>query len=775
MRIATHLAAFLLCVSALGSIALGDSVDAHLARALELSKDNRSQIELAVKSAPADQQAAMTWLITHMPQRDLQTLSAQFLLDNCAEATRAWRSAPWHDAVSQEMFFDCILPYACINETRDEWRKSLRERCAPLIANAKTPSQAAAILNRELFPLVGVKYSTKRKRADQSPRESMESGLASCTGLAIILVDACRSVGIPARFAGIPMWIDGSGNHSWTEVWDGTWHFTGAAEPTGDELDKGWFTDRAATARRDDAMNAIYAVTWTDSPLTFPAAWREDDDGIVRAINVTDRYTKSNTPMPAGQVRVRIRTVDDGERQSLPITISSAKGEVLFSGMTNDEGFDANDHLTARLPLGAQCTITTPNSTALAFTVDRDEQLVTLPLDASASRKAVKDLRAYLGKRGLTDIDKQTFSTIPLSKSDAIAARDLIWKNESSRLRAECKKELESCVIEANGVKMPIWYKAYGDKPKGGRSLFISMHGGGGAPKQVNDQQWENQKKLYQPKEGIYVAPRAPTDTWNLWHEAHIDPLFTKLIEDMIIVEGVNPDRVYIMGYSAGGDGVYQLAPRMADQLAAASMMAGHPNETKPDGLRDLPFALHVGENDTGFDRNKIGAKWKVMLDELAANDPGGYPHLVEIHAGKAHWMDREDATAVPWMATFTRDMRPTKIIWLQDDVTHTRFYWLTTNTPKAGARVVATREGQTIRIEESNADSLSIRLDDTMCDLDQPVTIKCGNEVVCTKVLPRTIATIAKTIQERGDPNASFTAEVSVPTGNLPANPATK
>ena len=780
MRLATHFAAFIIGSAVLNSLFFANRldsnpIDTNLARALDLAGNNRAQIELAVKNAPADQQAAMTWQITHMPRRDLKTLSAQFLLDNCDEAFRAWRSAPWHDAVSQEMFFDCILPYACINETRDEWRKSLRDLCLPLIANAKTPAQAAAILNRELFPLVKVKYSTKRKQADQSPNESMESGLASCTGLAIMLVDACRSVGIPARFAGIPMWIDGSGNHSWAEVWDGTWHFTGAAEATGDDLDKAWFTDRAATAKRDDAMNAIYAVTWTDSPLTFPAAWRDDDDGIVRAINVTDRYTQANTPMPAGQVRVRIRAIDESERQSLPITISSANGEVLFSGTTNDEGFDANDHLTARLPLGTKCTINSPNSMALTFTVDRDEQLITIPLDASSSRKAVKDLRAYLNKYGLTDIDKQSFANTALSKSDAMTARDLIWKNESSRIRAECKKELESKVIEANGVKMPIWYKTFGDKPKGGRSLFISMHGGGGAPKQVNDGQWENQKKLYQPKEGIYVAPRAPTDTWNLWHEAHIDPLFTKLITDMVIVEGVNPDRVYIMGYSAGGDGVYQLAPRMADQLAAASMMAGHPNETKPDGLRNLPFALHVGENDTPFDRNKIGAKWKIMLDELAANDPGGYPHIVEIHSGKGHWMDREDASAVAWMSAFTRNIRPEKIIWLQDDITHNRFYWLATSTPKAGARVVATREGQTIRIEESSADSLTVRLDDTMCDLDQQITIKRGNEIVCAKIIPRNIATIAKSLQERCDPTAVFTAEVSVPEVNSARNSPTK
>ena len=87
----------------------------------------------------------------------------------------------------------------------------------------------------------------------------------------------------------------------------------------------------------------------------------------------------------------------------------------------------------------------------------------------------------------------------------------------------------------------------------------------------------------------------------------------------------------------------------------------------------------------------------------------------------------------------------------------------------------MATRDGQTILIEESNADSLSIRLDDSMCDLDQPITIKRGNEIVCKKIIPRTITTIAKTLQERGDPTATFSAEVSVPAGNPPTNPTTK
>ena len=70
-------------------------------------------------------------------------------------------------------------------------------------------------------------------------------------------------------------------------------------------------------------------------------------------------------------------------------------------------------------------------------------------------------------------------------------------------------------------------------------------------PCSVNDQQWRNQLQLYQPKEGYYVAPRAPTDSWNMWFKPHITPLFDRLIENFVVKHRVNPDKVYVLGYSA--------------------------------------------------------------------------------------------------------------------------------------------------------------------------------------------------------------------------------
>jgi poly(3-hydroxybutyrate) depolymerase len=344
---------------------------------------------------------------------------------------------------------------------------------------------------------------------------------------------------------------------------------------------------------------------------------------------------------------------------------------------------------------------------------------------------------------------------------------DATVKRIADRSRAERAAELKSGVLTIDGARMPIWATQFGPKSKDGtRPLWISMHGGGGAPAKVNDQQWDNQKRLYQPSEGVYVAPRAPSNEWNLWHQAPVDRLFERLIEDLVICERVDPDRVYLMGYSAGGDGVYQLAPRMADRFAAASMMAGHPNDARPEGLRNLPFAIHVGGDDGAFDRNKVAAQWGVMLDALAQSDPGAYVHQVEVHAGKGHWMDREDASAVPWMAKYTRNARPLKVVWLQDDVTHPRFYWLAVDEPKQGQRIVATRQGQEITIVEAPPSvAVRILLDDTMLDLDKEVRVTQDGKELFRGRVPRSKAVIERTLQERFDPKAAFTAEVKVVT----------
>ena len=776
---------------------------APIESALARAGENRAEIQAALDGAPAAQADGMTFLVANMPKRDLTSLSARFLLENVRLAYRAHDESPWKDRVPTAVFLNNVLPYASINERRDDWRADFFERFKPLVKDADSPGAAGAILNQKIFALLDVRYSRRRPKADQSPYESIEAHLASCTGLSVLLIDACRSVGVPARFAGTPMWSDRSGNHSWVEIWDDGWHFTGAAEPSGEALDRAWFAGRAATARRDHPMHAIFAVSYKRTPQRFPLLWDSRID-YVYAVNVTDRYTAKKEELPEGMVRVMVRVLDrpDGDRCAAAIELVDAEGRAVFSGKTNDERFDGNDHLVLTVREGLEYEVRLRHDGRTwteSISADESGRLFTFyPKDDApaeknpgpspetatsstsatsadvesdafrdASKAAVESLDTFLEKDRAqrAAIAEQAFASVPLTREDAAAARQLLWKDHAAGIRDLRAAEMKERRLRDGDLAMPFFYQVFGEKPEKGRSLFISMHGGGGAPKVVNDRQWENQKRLYRPDEGVYLVPRAPTDTWNLWHQGHVDKLFDRLIANLIVFEDVDPNRVYLLGYSAGGDGVYQLAPRMADRLAAASMMAGHPNETSPLGLRNLAFAIYCGGRDSAYNRNKIAAQWKEKLAALHEADPQGYRHQVTIYPDKGHWMDRRDASALPWMAQFRRDTLPKRIVWKQDDVTHARFYWLAVDAEnrKARSEVTAALDGRRFDVKASDLTRLTIRLSDDMLDLDTPIEVTSGGDRVFEGRVDRTIGTLAATLAERGDPTAVFCAEVTV------------
>ncbi len=389
----------------------------------------------------------------------------------------------------------------------------------------------------------------------------------------------------------------------------------------------------------------------------------------------------------------------------------------------------------------------------------------------TASGKVVESFRGWLATAESLEAKSlpETIADKPLTRAEAEDVAKALWEAHVKRVREEREEEVKSGAVTLDGKRMPFTYKNFGDSPKGARSLWISMHGGGGAAPAVNDRQWENQKKLYTLEEGIYLVPRAPTDTWDLWHQGHIDGMFARLIEDMIIVEGVDPNRVYIMGYSAGGDGVYQLAPRMADRLAAAAMMAGHPNETQPQGLRNLPFALLMGGNDKAYNRNTVARDWADRLAKLRESDAGGYTHFVKIFEGKGHWMGGEDKIALPWMASFRRNVFPDKVVWRQDDVTHERFYWLGMDMPKAqaGQELAVVRRGQDFVVQKAEkVDEFRLVLDDRMVDLDEPIRVTKDGKTLFEGRVERTAAAILESFAQRPEPGFAGTARVKVTVG---------
>ncbi|MFO1066490.1 MAG: dienelactone hydrolase family protein [Pirellulales bacterium] len=386
----------------------------------------------------------------------------------------------------------------------------------------------------------------------------------------------------------------------------------------------------------------------------------------------------------------------------------------------------------------------------------------------SAANPALDPVLAAWINAGGKDASKLPASVLDkeLTVAESKQLGKQLWSAWQAAHREQAAKAIADKSLNVGDVELKWLERRFGDDKAESRPLFISMHGGGGAPKAVNDQQWQNQIRLYEPSEGIVVAPRAPGNTWDLWHQGHIDPLFDELITSYVIAERVDPNRVYLMGYSAGGDGVYQVAPRMADRFAAASMMAGHPNETQAFGLRNLPFAIFMGGNDSAYNRNKIAGEWSTKLDELQKADADGYVHISKIYPGKGHWMDREDREALPWMLGFQRRHSPKVVKWRQDDVTHSGFYWLELAEPsdaKAGQEVTAVIDGQTIAITTESTAKLRLRLSDELVDLEQPVKVTWNGKSVFEGRVKRTAGGLVQTLAAYRDPFRMRSAAIEV------------
>ncbi len=260
-----------------------------LVQQMGMAEDNSQTWLRAMKAVKPEHREALAFLLVNMSEDDLKHLTGPFLLKNIELAYQARQSSAWARAVPQEIFFNDVLPYMNMDETRDDWRGDFFQRFLPLVKDAKSASEAAQILNRKVFPILKVNYHpTKREKPNQSPYESMKIGYASCTGLSMMLSDACRAVGVPARLAGVPEWSDGNGNHTWTEIWDKQWFFVGSHEPG--PLNQTWFVGNAAKADESDPLKRVYAVSFEQTGTVFPLAWDEKRTDVWGE-DVTGYYT----------------------------------------------------------------------------------------------------------------------------------------------------------------------------------------------------------------------------------------------------------------------------------------------------------------------------------------------------------------------------------------------------------------------------------------------------------------------------------------------------
>ena len=340
--------------------------------------------------------------------------------------------------------------------------------------------------------------------------------------------------------------------------------------------------------------------------------------------------------------------------------------------------------------------------------------------------------------------------------------------------------------VKAGSLAMPIHWQICGTEPADGRSLFISIHGCG-ATEQAKNEQRHNQCNLDKSKEGVYLCLRTPYNG----EDTHFNPLLDKCYRDIINFcvtnMNVNPDKVYIigrsaggnaclkyecgvrrtciLGYSAGGDAVWRIAPRMADSWAAASMMAQHPGNEQLNKQHDTPFTIWCGALDNSYNRNKIDAQCIAKTDSLQSQNPENRKCCGQTVEGKPYKTDCVDTLAISWMEQYKRNPYPKTIVWNQDAHQSSAYYWLKVK-PKKNSRhkeVYASYDGNTVTIEKCDYKHLTICLNDQMMDLDKPVKVIFNGKTIFNGKVKRTRKNMERNLKLRQDERYAFPAEIKI------------
>ena len=170
------------------------SKDSALQEVITTSSRSAELLSL-MESTPKEQQREMAFLLKNMPDFDREAMDIALLKENVEYAHMAREKYQWAKQLPEDVYLYDVLPYHVVDEVRDSWRKELYELFVPAVDTCRTMYDAVCAVNANIPRLTGVDYNTKREKTNQSPRESMRQGMASCTGLAILLVDAYRAVG----------------------------------------------------------------------------------------------------------------------------------------------------------------------------------------------------------------------------------------------------------------------------------------------------------------------------------------------------------------------------------------------------------------------------------------------------------------------------------------------------------------------------------------------------------------------------------------------------
>lgn len=257
--------------------------------------------------------------------------------------------------------------------------------------------------------------------------------------------------------------------------------------------------------------------------------------------------------------------------------------------------------------------------------------------------------------------------------------------------------------LKYNGLTLKYTLGYWGAQPQQGYPLFIGLHGGGGyklGDLGSNTSNWKEMAKYfyYKPVQALfgqdntkpgaaYIACRGVSsfvetgelkDEYNIHSRPECYVLYQQMISNLLqktpnelaanftdykgvlnpqALHFVDSNQIHLLGFSAGGDGAFNLARCLPDLFASAVPSAGYatgPDDSKSffENFANLPTCLQVGEKDDAYfpsdqygrsDRAKFYYYYHVAFNQLhGASRPDMYWHQIFMVKDGKHssWFD---------------------------------------------------------------------------------------------------------------------------------------
>ncbi|HLN27375.1 MAG TPA: hypothetical protein VK395_06500 [Gemmataceae bacterium] len=154
---------------------------------------------------------------------DLETVTADYLIDNIDLAFKAWRAKPWAKNMSFDTFCECILPYRANREPVERWRAACEIDTKTILAEMKNPSdprEAASLVQKHTKFHVGFSDLYYLHPTDQGFHEMCNKPVGRCGDISNMDVYIYRANCIAVAGDYTPYWANRDNNHGWDVILD---------------------------------------------------------------------------------------------------------------------------------------------------------------------------------------------------------------------------------------------------------------------------------------------------------------------------------------------------------------------------------------------------------------------------------------------------------------------------------------------------------------------------------------------------------------------------